>query len=86
MTDERFEHNLKEASADLLRDVVRRREANLLPLLEPHALLTREDILALTKVISDEFSGAGLGIDYEPNEYGLTLETLLDDVNRHGFL
>jgi hypothetical protein len=83
---QQFELSLQEASLQLLRDVVARRDPKLLPLLEPGALLVRSDVTALTDVISGEFIITGLGESYEPTEYGLKLEALLDAVNRHGFV
>ena len=83
---ERFELSLQEASVHLLRDVVARRDPKLLLLLEPGAQLTRSDVTALINVISDELVTTGFGERYEPTEYGLKLEALLDEVNRHGFV
>lgn len=82
---ERFELSLQEASLKLLRDIVARRDPKLLPLLELGALLVRSDVTALIDVISSELVTSGFGESYEPTEYGLKLEALLDEVNRHGF-
>jgi hypothetical protein len=83
---DRFELSLRKASFQLLRDVVARRDPMLLSLLEPGALLARSDVIALIEVISDELVTTGFGERYEPTEYGLKLEALLDEVNRHGFV
>ncbi len=47
---------------------------------------SREDYIALTLAISDEFNAAGLGEDQEPNEYGLRCEELIDEIMAFVFL
>ena len=44
--------------------------------------LPRGDIEPVIDLISEEFVLKGLKADYEPNNYGLELEHLLDAVNR----
>ncbi|MGA8015882.1 MAG: hypothetical protein WCB85_08205 [Candidatus Dormiibacterota bacterium] len=85
MSDDRFELKLSPDLAQLLRDVVTRHDPGLIPLLAPGASLVRSDVTALIQAISDEFVTGGLGVGYEPSDYGLKLEALLDAVNRHGF-
>ena len=47
-------------------------------------ILTREEQLTICELLSAEFQAAGLQVDWEPNQRGLKLESLLDKVNRMG--
>ena len=50
--------------------------------------LSHDGIDRLCKIINDEYLMKGIEEDYNPNEYGLELEELLDLVNHdrlHGF-
>jgi hypothetical protein len=44
--------------------------------------LSHEDVGKLCEIISDELMLKGIEKSFEPNDYGLELENLLDDVNR----
>lgn len=44
-------------------------------------VLTADECEALVQVVLDEFCEFGLRPDSEPNEYGLLLEDLVDDVS-----
>lgn len=45
--------------------------------------LTSSDIEELCKLISNEFMLNGITEDFEPNEYGIELEGILDFVNNN---
>lgn len=47
---------------------------------------SKEDYIALTMVVADEFHAAGLREDLEPNEYGLRCEELIDEIMAFVFL
>ncbi|MBO5701185.1 MAG: hypothetical protein J6S71_01975 [Clostridia bacterium] len=47
---------------------------------------SREDYIALTLAVSNEFHAAGLREDLEPNEYGLRCEELIDEIMAFVFL
>lgn len=47
---------------------------------------TREDYIALTMAVADEFHAEGLREDLEPNEYGLRCEELIDEIMAFVFL
>ncbi|CAI0911993.1 hypothetical protein [Serratia quinivorans] len=44
--------------------------------------LTSSDIEELCKIISNEFMLNGITKDFEPNDYGVELEEILDFVNK----
>ena len=44
--------------------------------------LTTEEVDDICETINDQFIKCGLLDNYEPNQYGLELEELLDKVNR----
>ena len=47
---------------------------------------SKEDYIALTLAVSNEFHAAGLREDLEPNEYGLRCEELIDEIMAFVFL
>ena len=47
---------------------------------------SKEDYIALTLAVADEFHAAGLREDLEPNEYGLPCEELIDEIMAYVFL
>ena len=47
---------------------------------------TREDYIALTMAVANEFHAEGLREDLEPNEYGLRCEELIDEIMAFVFL
>jgi hypothetical protein len=67
---------------ELLRDAISRQSPNLLPLLErlEEGGLSADELNELREAVSDEFLDSGLRPDYEPNERGLQLEDLIDEL------
>ena len=47
---------------------------------------SKEDYIALTLAVANEFHAAGLREDLEPNEYGLRCEELIDEIMAYVFL
>lgn len=86
MTLDRFTLELGPGRCGLLRDVVNKQQPKLLALVDEGRLLTRADIEKLMLAVTLEFASAGLRDDHEPTEYGIELERLTDDLNRHGFM
>jgi len=75
---------MPESDLDLLKNIVKGRFADfnsfLLGFGTPDFPNWKVD--KLCEWISEEFLAIGLDEDYEPNEYGVRLESLLDEVNR----
>lgn len=69
---------------EVLREVVTRRAPALFPLLSGAASGTISDaeIDAFLDALSEELLESGLHTSDEPNERGLLLESLLNDINR----
>ncbi|KAJ9429976.1 hypothetical protein SAMN05518863_10714 [Candidatus Pantoea symbiotica] len=45
--------------------------------------LTEDDVEVICNLISNEFMLNGITEDFEPNEYGIELESLLNTVNKN---
>jgi hypothetical protein len=75
----------KEAPAvnmELLREAIARQNADLLPLLEGlyEGSLSADELNELREAVAGEFLDSGLGPGDEPNERGLQLEDLIDEL------
>jgi len=71
---------LSATEAELLREVVARRSAAVLPLLDAleERQLTHDEREKLRQLVIDDFLERGLGRDDEPNQYGHRMERLVD--------
>lgn len=71
---------LKLNEATLLKEIVLKRQASLMPILDSIGIipLTDEQREDLRETIADELLETGLDKKDEPNERGLLLETLID--------
>lgn len=72
--------NLSISSQKLLREVLTRRNPALLKEMKGIARPPHELVDELCELVTDEFSATGLRSDDEPNERGLRLETLIDEL------
>lgn len=72
----------RQRERQLLYEVIAKQAPHLLPLLGilGRALLNVEQREELRGAIATELSETGLNEDYEPNAYGLRLETLIDSL------
>lgn len=70
---------LTDKEANMLREVIERRESSLTSILDhlEHHRLTPPDREALREVLADELAEYGLDADWEPNQYGLNLDALI---------
>jgi hypothetical protein len=70
--------------ATLLREVAVKRGIDVRPFIANDGSwrITDSDRQILIEAISDEFSATGLRSDSEPNQRGLQLEELLDQINK----
>lgn len=66
----------------LLLEVLNSRAPDMVPILDESRDITEAERLALTLVISEEFTASGLRPEDGPNDRGFSLESLLDAVNR----
>lgn len=68
----------------LLREVAVKRGIDVRPFIVSDGSwhMTDSDRQILIEAISDEFSATGLASDSEPNQRGLQLEKLLDQINK----
>ncbi len=75
---------LHEQSLDLLKKCLQKHNTDLIPIIEnPNSNdYTVEFYNQLRQIVGDEFIINGLNEDGEPNEYGLTLEILIDEIGR----
>jgi len=75
---------LSEDSLKILRECLRRQRAELLPLIEDSTIseFTPEFYNMIREIVGDEFIERGLNVDDEPNEYGVRLESLIDEIGR----
>lgn len=76
--------NLSSDKLELLRGCLRQRRPDLLYVIDSKESVTVNEELGfeLRMAILDEFLDAGLKPDSEPNEVGLQLERLSDDIGR----
>ena len=85
-TDDIEFFRLSKKSLCLLREVVNKRRQGLKWIIEDTANLKEvypDDLKeTLCQLITDEFCETGLNDDDEPNERGLALESLIDEVRR----
>ncbi|CUU35368.1 MAG: hypothetical protein K6U12_11575 [Armatimonadetes bacterium] len=79
--------SLSESDIETIRQVIARRAPDLLPLVErlasfplPSLALSDEEAHELSLVLYDEFVENGLEENYEPNEYGRKLDTIIGRV------
>lgn len=63
----------------VLREVVKKRRPELLPLVDRVGveILTEEQLETLSEVVSDEFAEVGLRQDSEPNSRGVVLDDIM---------
>lgn len=66
----------------LLKEVALRHVPDLLPRITRELDASDEEVTRLENAILAEFLSSGLGPDDEPNDRGLALEALLDEVRR----
>ena len=68
----------------LKRCLKNQNKTDLIPVIEnPGSTeFTAEFYNQLREIVSDEFCDYGLEKNYEPNEYGLNLENLIDEIGR----
>src|SRR3954447_17726530 len=69
----------------LLVEVLQERAPELVPLVASSVELGRDSVAAILDSLAAELASSGLGPGDEPNERGLQLERLIDEVNRCGF-
>ncbi len=78
---------LNSAEFEFLRRVLERRDRHCLRLWnklpQRRQRLTEDERESIRRVVADEFSEAGVGPDYEPNDYGLQMERLIDALGCH---
>jgi len=75
---------LSEKSLELLKKCLENHKPSLIPVIESD---TGSDYTAdfyneLRDVVGDELCAKGFQQDWEPNEYGLELEALIDEIGR----
>jgi hypothetical protein len=75
---------LSPSDLDIIRDIVLRRALDLVPVVDrlaqspiPSLVLSDIEVLELASPLVDEFVERGLGEDYEPNEYGKQLDSII---------
>ena len=69
-------------SLELLIKCVKTHNPSLLALLQSNDDFSEDFYNELRHTVGDEFCAKGLQPDSEPNEYGLELEALIDEIGR----
>lgn len=68
----------------ILKDCLQKHNPSLIPAIENSSTTkyTEEFYNQLRQIVGEELVAKGFDKDYEPNEYGLALERLIDEIGR----